>query len=170
MSEIKITDKSGVKLLTKDKYCTEDINVTLDASNLRGENIKEGVSVLGVTGTLKPGMDGVYTINNGSTLTLNGYTHTSYSDYYISYLKKPVAITYAQSDFPYTFSNGTASVKVGGYASVTVERLDAPNSVYAENLAAENIKKGVNILGYTGTYGPEWETGRLFLGYSDSSE
>lgn len=76
--EIKIKNKAGIKLLTADTLCEEDIDVTLDSSlipsgkidivdtreydvtqyskaqiyelNLKPENIKEGVSILGVKG------------------------------------------------------------------------------------------------------------------------
>ena len=176
MSEIKITDKSGVKLLTKDKYCTEDINVTLDASNLRAENVKEGVSVLGVTGTLQPGIDGVSIQTGGNTpsgkptLMIDGEKQTAMVDYYyMSKLSKSTTIDYPQSN-TYTFSNGDAKINIGYATSVNIARVTGSNSIAAENLAAENIKSGINILGHTGTYkgeggisGVRLEDGELFI-------
>lgn len=40
MINIKITDKSGVKLLTKNKFCKEDINITLDESLVSGNPLE----------------------------------------------------------------------------------------------------------------------------------
>ncbi len=55
---VKITNKNGVKLLTENKYCNENINVVLDDSsnaNLTPENIKKDVEILGVVGTCEEG-------------------------------------------------------------------------------------------------------------------
>lgn len=54
MADFKITDKSGIKLKTANKYVREDLAVTLtdaDINNIVAENIKKDVSILGVTGT-----------------------------------------------------------------------------------------------------------------------
>lgn len=47
---IRIYNKNGVVLNTKDKYCTENIEVSIDSTNLSPENIVEGKIILGVTG------------------------------------------------------------------------------------------------------------------------
>lgn len=39
MINLKITDKNGIKLLTKDKFCNDDINVTVDENLLGGVQI-----------------------------------------------------------------------------------------------------------------------------------
>ena len=60
MTDFKITDKSGIKLKTANKYVTEDLAVTLtddDINNTVAENIKKGISILGVTGTFDGGGD-----------------------------------------------------------------------------------------------------------------
>jgi hypothetical protein len=49
--KIKITDINGITLKTQDKLCPEDIKVVVDRTNLKPENIKSGVTILGVTGT-----------------------------------------------------------------------------------------------------------------------
>ena len=55
MTNIKITNTGGVRLLTENKYCPEDINVSVDTTNLSPENLRSGVNVLGVTGTYAGG-------------------------------------------------------------------------------------------------------------------
>ena len=60
MTDFKITDKNGIKLKTANKYVTEDLAVTLtngDINNIVAENIKEGVAILGITGTFDGGGD-----------------------------------------------------------------------------------------------------------------
>lgn len=59
MINVKINDTSGVKLLTNGKFVREDINVNIDdtsLTNLVSENIKQGVSILGVEGVLQEGI------------------------------------------------------------------------------------------------------------------
>ena len=48
---IRIYNKNGVVLNTKDKYCTENIEIAVDPTNLVPENIVAGKVILGVTGT-----------------------------------------------------------------------------------------------------------------------
>ena len=58
MADFKITDKSGIKLKTANKYVTEDLAVTLtddDINNIVAENIKKDITILGVTGTFEGG-------------------------------------------------------------------------------------------------------------------
>ena len=49
--QIKITSKNGIKLKTKDKYCTDDINILVDESLLGGGALNQvyadGVEVYG---------------------------------------------------------------------------------------------------------------------------
>ena len=52
---IRIYNKNGVVLNTKDKYCTENIEVAIDTTNLLPENIVAGKTILGVTGTTRDG-------------------------------------------------------------------------------------------------------------------
>lgn len=49
--QIQLKNKYGVILKTAKKYCTEDIKIGIDTTNLSPENILEGVTILGVTGT-----------------------------------------------------------------------------------------------------------------------
>ena len=71
--EIIITDKEGVELETGGAHVSKNIRVTPDPTsqtNLTAENIKEGVSILGVTGTLsaEPGADGKTPVLTQSTI------------------------------------------------------------------------------------------------------
>ena len=55
MINIKMTDKNGVVLSTAGKIVCEDINVNIDdtsSENLVSENIKQGVTILGVEGSV----------------------------------------------------------------------------------------------------------------------
>ena len=49
--EIKIKNVNGITLKTKNKYVDDNIAVIIDSENLIAENIKSGISILGVTGT-----------------------------------------------------------------------------------------------------------------------
>ena len=72
--EISITSKDGVRLATAGTYNELDINVTPDTTsqtNLTAENIKEGVSILGVTGTYL-GQDGLSIYTTTSVLVSSG--------------------------------------------------------------------------------------------------
>ena len=79
---IRIYNKKGIVLDTKNKYCTENIQVAIDDTDLKPENIVENKWVLGVVGTAKTGEipDG-YIIPEGQTnITANGvYDITSYA-------------------------------------------------------------------------------------------
>lgn len=48
---IKLLNNNEVILKTKDKLCKEDIKVVVDDTNIKPENIKKDVSILGVAGT-----------------------------------------------------------------------------------------------------------------------
>ena len=48
---IKIYNKDGVILNTKDKICTENLEITVDTADLTPENILKGKRILGVSGT-----------------------------------------------------------------------------------------------------------------------
>lgn len=52
---IRITNKNGVVLNTKDKYCTENIEIAVDDTNLKPECIVKDQVILGVTGTAQAG-------------------------------------------------------------------------------------------------------------------
>ena len=56
----KLKNKNDVILHTKNKYCREDISIGIDdteKNKIIPENIAEGQSILGVTGTFKGGVD-----------------------------------------------------------------------------------------------------------------
>ena len=52
---IRIYNKDGVVLNTKDKYCTENIEIAIDDTNLRPEYIVKDQTILGVTGKAEAG-------------------------------------------------------------------------------------------------------------------
>jgi hypothetical protein len=51
--KIKLKDTLGITLKTKDTLVTQDIQVIPDATNLIPENIKSGISILGVEGAIE---------------------------------------------------------------------------------------------------------------------
>lgn len=56
----KLKNKNDITLHTKNKYCREDISVGIDdaeKNKIIPENIAEGQSILGVTGTFRGGID-----------------------------------------------------------------------------------------------------------------
>ena len=79
MSDFKITDKSGIKLKTANKYVTEDLAVTLtddDINNTVSENIKKGITILGVMGTYEGESGGDTTQEDGLvTREITSYTN-----------------------------------------------------------------------------------------------
>lgn len=58
MINIKILDKSGVTLKTANTRVLDDISVEVDNTGLIAENIKEGITILGVEGTLAAASSG----------------------------------------------------------------------------------------------------------------
>lgn len=56
--KLKLLDTNEVTLETKDKLCKENISLVVDNTNITPENIKSGVSILGVNGTLQGGGGG----------------------------------------------------------------------------------------------------------------
>ena len=101
--------------------------------NLTPENIKKDVTILGHTGTYESNLEGV-TFNGTNDLTIDNDT---YRYIYINHM----AETY---------------IETSGYlilhADVFIRSISEGHSVTATNLTPANIKKGVTILGVTGTY------------------
>ena len=73
MKNFQITNKNGIKLKTSNKYVDEDINISIDSTNLVSENIKNGVEILGVTGTMQSS-------SGGADITANIKVTNSISD------------------------------------------------------------------------------------------
>lgn len=75
--EKELTTVEGIKLLTSGKYCEKDIKVTpANPENIVAGNIRSGVEILGVTGTLEEGITPSGTLN----ITANGtFNVTNYA-------------------------------------------------------------------------------------------
>lgn len=115
---------------------------TVTAINLTADNIKSGVSILGVTGTY----NGSGSAING-VIEENGMLVVENSTYYSSYVIRDV--------------DNVANVALVEDSNITLEASDSRNeftlnyvdgTVVANNLTPENIKSGVSILGVSGTY------------------
>lgn len=115
---------------------------TVTSTNLTADNIKSGVSILGITGTY----EGSSTSING-VIEENGTLVVENSTYYSSYVIRDV--------------DNVANVVLVEDSNITLEASNSRNeftlnyvdgTVVANNLTPENIKSGVSILGVTGTY------------------
>lgn len=129
------------------KYMTGDCIVNA-VSGLSAGNIKNGAAVGGVTGTYKGlGNATAAQVLSGSTFSTASLsnatgTMTNYSGY--TSASKPVASTFrstASGSYIYVSPGGNGYYTTGSYLRVP-----------AANLTAGNIKKGVSILGITGTF------------------
>ena len=152
---------------------------TID-SNIQAENIKQGVEILGVTGEYKGTQinnqdktvtaNGTYTADSGytglgevtvalpldtKTITVNG-TYTASSDDLQGYS----SVTVNVADVPAVVKElsviPTTSVQTirpeQGVDGFSVVNVSAVTSAIDNNITAENIKSGVEILGVGGTY------------------
>lgn len=114
-------------------------------SNIVAGNIKSGVSILGVTGTLTELKGQTKTITANGTYTpdsgYNGFTSVTVNINTVNNTNLTVTPKTTSQSFtpasPYT-----------GYGNVTV---NAVTSAIDSNITAANIKSGVKILGVTGT-------------------
>ena len=79
MKNFKITNTNGIKLKTSNKYIDDDINVSVDSTNLVSENIKEGIKILGVTGTMQSSS------GSSTETTLKTLLDATQSAYYLFY-------------------------------------------------------------------------------------
>lgn len=170
MTDVKITSKNGAVLKTAGKYCQDDIDISLkDADKLIPENIKEGVSILGVTGTL---MDDLYVQYFNHTLTTGmipeGSTkipdYAFYGQGTMTSVIVPSSVTYI-GDYAFrscsnlksiVIPDGVTSIGVGAFYSctslTTITILDSVTSIYQNaferclNLSSINISEsGSNL-------------------------
>lgn len=71
--KFKMNKKNGIKLLTANKYCKEDMEIVLDDTSdayLTPTNIRKGVSILGVVGELHEGTDALVYVDEEGSLVL----------------------------------------------------------------------------------------------------
>lgn len=113
-------------------------------SNIVAENIRKGVTILGVKG------DVVELNNTTRDITANGFytapaPYTGFSEVNVDVKVQQDALTINPTTSKQTF---TAIDEYHGYSPVTV---NAVTSAIDSNIKAGNIKKGVTILGVTGT-------------------
>ena len=78
MKNFNIINKNGIKLKTANTYVNEDINIRLpevDNSKLIPENIRQGINILGVEGTIIEGIvpAGTYSITENGSYDITNY-------------------------------------------------------------------------------------------------
>ena len=126
---IRIYNKNGVVLNTKDKYCTENIKVSIDSTNLSPENIVAGKVILGVTGIA----DGSIIIPEGYIKPQGTYTATENGTFDItSYANVKVNVPLDPTG---TFENYDGSILVGEESFVIEDNkplLTAIEMIYLE--------------------------------------
>lgn len=122
------------------------VTSSIDA-NITAGNIKSGVSILGVSGSLTPLVGETRSVSITSTAG-NTFTPTSGKNGITSITVTPT--NQAKTITP-TTSSQSISVPSGysGFGTLTV---NAVTSSIDANITAGNIKDGVSILGVTGTY------------------
>ena len=128
MTDFKITDKSGIKLKTANKYVTEDLAVTLtdaDINNIVAENIKKDITILGVTGTFEGGItpSGKINITNTEEINVTNYATAQVVDSNLSAenIKKDISILGVTGTFEGSSGSGEDRLK---------KLLDATKSAY----------------------------------------
>ena len=154
MKNFKITNTNGIKLKTSNKYIDDDINVSVDSTNLVSKNIKNGVEILGVTGTFEGGIPGTrYYIPDSS----NKYQLDIVADDanlnrvdITSSIAGDTAVNIYATEKPTNVAlNGGSNENLIG--TVNIDDTNYTGSIIADNLVPENIKEGIKILGVTGT-------------------
>ena len=153
MKNFKITNTNGIKLKTSNKYIDDDINVLVDSTNLVSENIKNGVEILGVTGTFEGGIPGTrYYIPDSS----NKYQLDIVADDanlnrvdITSSIAGDTAVNIYATEKPTNVAlNGGSNENLIG--TVNIDDTNYTGSIIADNLVPETIAKGIKILGVTG--------------------
>jgi len=133
-----------------------DVSQLVDTSVVKAENIKSGVSILGVSGSLTPGItpSGNINITNTTQTDVTNYATAQVVDANLTAgnIKSGVTILGVSGSLtPGITPSGninitsTAQTNVTNYATAQV--VDA-------NLVAGNIKSGVSILGVSGSLTP----------------
>lgn len=160
MTDFKITDKSGIKLKTANKYVMEDLAVTLtneDINNTIPENIKKGISILGITGTFEGGItpSGKINITNTEEINVTNYATAQVVDSNLSAenIKKDISILGVTGTFEgesggdTTQEDGLITREGTSYTNNRVTKV-GQYVFYKSNLTTVNISNATSIENY----------------------
>ena len=154
MKNFQITNKNGIKLKTSNKYVDEDINISIDSTNLVSENIAKGKIILGVIGTGEDCIPGTHYYISGLD---NKYQLDIVADdanlNRIDITSSPTGDTNINITATEKITNVSLNGGLNGEltGTVNINNTNYTGSIVANNLVPENIKEGIKILGVTGT-------------------
>ena len=132
-------------------FAGTDYTVT-GLTNLTAENIKNGVSIGGVTGTYDNSIQGIEAVTTNSVAVDDiSYDTVAFSGLFNA---KKIEVNGINNQINvYDTNTVLLSAGEGEFDDGQTITLNYQNGyVVANNLSAENIKSGVSILGVTGTY------------------
>lgn len=132
-------------------FAGTDYTVT-GLTNLTAENIKNGVSIGGVTGTYDNSIPGIEAVTTNSVAVDDiSYNTVAFSGLFNA---KKIEVNGINNQINvYDTNTVLLSAGEGEFDDGQTITLNYQNGyVVANNLSAENIKSGVSILGVTGTY------------------
>lgn len=169
---IKITNQKGVVLKTKDKLCEEDIVVVPDESILGDEiNLQDKTITVNGSITADEGYDGLGTVTVAvpdTTPDLQDKTVIPTSSQQIIMADEgydglgTVTVKWVSLQHGYIDPSGSTQTiyPTTGYTGFSEVTVNAVTSSIDSNIQPSNIRKGVTILGVTGTY--EGESGTIY--------
>lgn len=158
----------GKKYDAADKIKVRKIGAWID-SEISADNIREGHTILGVSGNVKELVEEEITIKSTTstqTITPSG-TATGITKVTVN------PVVYQSKTVSPLLETQTIRASSGfdALSSVTVKPIDVEYLKEQDaDLTESNIKKGVNILGITGTYEPEPDIRAITINPSESTQ
>lgn len=137
-TNVEVKPSEGIDFL--DKVIIEKVDKYID-SNIKEGNIKQGVSILGVTGNYA----GDYTIQDLREYNMSGYTATILPSSGFDAVKK-IVVNHTG------ISTKTTDAQTATDTIITPSSGIAMNTVFITNVSPNIIRHGYNMFGVAGTY------------------